>query len=204
MVYPAASSAKFYKTATQLTGRSQTSSIPKPEAKRIIRPSQHKELSNSLINAVVALANETARAGYGALVFCSSRAGCEKDALLISQVLPQFEECSIDMMNKRSELLNDLRSTSSGLDHILEQTVPRGVAFHRKSRSGLTEICFLSLADAGLTIEERDLVASAYDTGALKVIVATCSLAAGINLPARRVILHGARMGADLVGPSML
>lgn len=58
--------------------------------------------------------------------------------------------------------------------------------------------------DAGLTTEERDLVATAFDQGTLRVITATCSLAAGINLPARRVILHGARMGADLVGPSML
>ena len=68
---------------------------------------------------------------------------------------------------------------------------------------------FLTLAadgkiDAGLTTEERDLVANAYDQGTIRVIVATCSLAAGINLPARRVILQGARMGADLVGPSML
>lgn len=55
-----------------------------------------------------------------------------------------------------------------------------------------------------MTAEERDLIATAYDSSVLKVIVATCSLAAGINLPARRVILHGARMGADLVGPSML
>lgn len=57
---------------------------------------------------------------------------------------------------------------------------------------------------AGLTIEEREKVAEAYDQGILKVIVATCSLAAGINLPARRVILHSARMRKDLVGPSML
>lgn len=62
----------------------------------------------------------------------------------------------------------------------------------------------LILGDAGLTTEERDIVAMAYDEGIIRVIVATCSLAAGINLPARRVILHGARMGADLVGPSML
>lgn len=100
---------------------------------------------------------------------------------------------------------------------------------------------FLTPTDAGLTSEERDLVAAAYDEGVLKVMVATCSLAAGINLPASksfnhrlcgaegaltiitlhpmflificiartdissgRVILHGARMGSDLVGPSML
>lgn len=60
----------------------------------------------------------------------------------------------------------------------------------------------LTTGDAGLTTEERDLIATAYNDGIIKVIVATCSLAAGINLPARRVILHGARMGADLIGPS--
>ncbi len=58
--------------------------------------------------------------------------------------------------------------------------------------------------DAGLTTEERDLVVTAYDRGIIQVLVATCSLAAGINLPARRVILHGAKMGTDLVGPALL
>lgn len=55
-----------------------------------------------------------------------------------------------------------------------------------------------------MTIEERELVAEAYDKGVISVVVATCSLAAGINLPARRVILHGARMGRDLISPAML
>jgi len=60
------------------------------------------------------------------------------------------------------------------------------------------------MLDAGLTTEERERVAEAYDQGILKVIVATYSLAAGINLPAPRVIIHGARTGMDLVRPSML
>lgn len=55
-----------------------------------------------------------------------------------------------------------------------------------------------------MTIEEREIVAEAYDKGFISVVVATCSLAAGINLPARRVILQGARMGRDLIGPAML
>ncbi|KUJ22243.1 P-loop containing nucleoside triphosphate hydrolase protein [Mollisia scopiformis] len=103
-------------------------------------------------------------------------------------VLPRPEETDSLLMDKRRDLLNNLRSTSTGLDQLLEKIVPVGVAFHH----------------AGLTTEERDIIATAYDEGIIKVIVATCSLAAGINLPARRVILHGARMGADLVGPSML
>jgi replicative superfamily II helicase len=59
-------------------------------------------------------------------------------------------------------------------------------------------------SDAGMTTEERELIAQAYDQGVIKVLVATCSLAAGVNLPARRVIINGARMGRELVGPAML
>ena len=55
-----------------------------------------------------------------------------------------------------------------------------------------------------MTTEEREFIAQAYDQGVLKILVATCSLAAGVNLPARRVIINGARMGRELVGPAML
>ncbi|TGO27917.1 hypothetical protein BPAE_0035g00610 [Botrytis paeoniae] len=155
-VYLASSSNRFYKIASQLNSQNSGNSMQAfPDPHRRIQTSQHKELSNPLINSVVALANETARSGYGVLVFCSN------DAIFLS----------------------NLRDTSSGLDQVLEKTVLMGVAFHH----------------AGLTTEERDLVAAAYDEGILKVMVATCSLAAGINLPARRVILHGARMGSDLM-----
>ncbi|KAI0022171.1 P-loop containing nucleoside triphosphate hydrolase protein [Xylariomycetidae sp. FL0641] len=155
---------------------------------RRIQPSVHKEFKDPVLNAVVALAYETAMSGYGVLVFCSSRQGCEFDARLISRVLPYADSQDSSVLGKRSDLLNDLRNLPTELDPTLAETIPAGVAFHH----------------AGLTTEERDLVASAYDAGVLKAITATCSLAAGINLPARRVILHNARMGRDLVGPSML
>ncbi|CAK7225358.1 hypothetical protein SCUCBS95973_005836 [Sporothrix curviconia] len=157
---------------------------------RRIQPGTHNLLLDPVTNAVVALANETARAGYGALVFSSSRAAAESDALLISRVLPAtLEELGPAVWEARLDLLGELQAlVSSGLDTNLSQTVLAGVGFHH----------------AGMTAEERDLVAHAYDTGVLKVIVATCGLAAGINLPARRVILHNARMGRELVGPAML
>ncbi|KXX77558.1 DNA polymerase theta [Madurella mycetomatis] len=181
-VYAAGTTASLLKTVTQLDARSQ-SCESKVQPLKTIMPSDHKELKDTVLNAVVALANETARAGYGVLVFSSSRAGCESDAVLISRVLPTLAEADPVVQEKRLDLLGDLRSLSTGLDPKLEQTIPAG---------------------AGLTTEERELIAEAYDSGVLKVCVATCSLAAGINLPARRVILHNARMGCDLVGPAML
>lgn len=185
-IYAAGTPRQLLKAAFQAncTQASQTQSL----ILGTIAPADTKELQDPVLNAVVALANETARAGYGVLVFASSRARCESDALVISRVLPLLSEVNVDIQEKRTDLLGELRSLPGGLDSTLEQTIPYGVAFHH----------------AGLTTEERDLIADAYDSGTLKVCAATCSLAAGINLPARRVILHSARMGRDLVGPAML
>ncbi|EQL02417.1 helicase and polymerase containing protein tebichi [Ophiocordyceps sinensis CO18] len=155
---------------------------------RRIQGSVHKEFTDPVLNAVVALAHETASSGFGALVFAGSRGVCEADARWISRVMPEPDVLSAELVEKRMDLLGDLRSLSTGVDPTLEETVLYGVAFHH----------------AGLTSEERDLVAAAYDAGTILVCVATCSLAAGINLPARRVILHNARMGRELVGPAML
>lgn len=185
-IYEAGTTRLLIKAATQ-ANRTQPSQAPST-AIGTMKPSEFKELKDPVMNSVVALANETARAGYGALVFASSRAGCEADSLIISRVMPTLTEMDVDIQERRTDLLGDLRSLPGGLDPTLEQTIPNGVAFHH----------------AGLTTEERDLIASAYDSGTIKVCVATCSLAAGINLPARRVILHDARIGRDLVGPPML
>lgn len=187
-IYEAASTRSILKTASQLRQTSSKSLELDNHPVRIIQASQHKEFHDPVLNAVVALANETVRSGYGVLIFCSSRQGCESDARLISRVMPQVDELDAYSLERRTDLLGELRSLSTGLDPVLAETIPAGVAFHH----------------AGMTTEERDLVSTAYDGGVLKVIVATCSLAAGINLPARRVILHNARMGRDLVGPSML
>jgi DNA polymerase theta len=154
----------------------------------VIQTSEHNELKNPMSNAVVALAIETANAGYGALIFCSGRQGCQSIATLISEAMPGGLAVDNNVLDRRKDAINELRSLPAGLDETLGKTIIRGVAFHH----------------AGLTVEERDIVADAYDKGIINVIVATCSLAAGINLPARRVILQGARMGRDLIGPAML
>ncbi|KAF4824129.1 Helicase and polymerase-containing protein TEBICHI [Colletotrichum tropicale] len=179
-IYPAATTSELLKTANEL----KTQQLENTRAIRRIESSDHKELKDPVLNAVVSLASETARSGYGVLVFASSRPGCESDARWIARVMPASHELDPALVDKRIDLLAELRSLGTGIDPVLEETVPAGVAFHH--------------------VEEREIIASAYDSGVIKVCIATCSLAAGINLPARRVILHNARMGRDFVGPSML
>ncbi|KAJ5920119.1 hypothetical protein N7516_010977 [Penicillium verrucosum] len=182
-IYPAATSRQLFQTASKLTAAASLHDTIPPQ--RIIEPSTFKQLSNSATNAMVALAVETAAAGFGSLVFCGSRNACQIHAATIGEAMPPAEA---DELNKRLDLLAELRSLACGLDPALETTIIKGTGFH----------------NAGMTTEERDLIAQAYDQGVIKVLVATCSLAAGVNLPARRVIINGARMGRELVGPAML
>ncbi|KAF5858045.1 hypothetical protein ETB97_004942 [Aspergillus alliaceus] len=187
-IYPAATSRQLFHTITKLTSMTATSLTDTMPPHRIIQPSAFRELANPTTNAMVALSVSTATAGYGVLVFSGSRQACQLHASTISEAMPVPVAVDPEELSRRLDLLADLRSLPSGLDPDLENTLVRGVGFHH----------------AGMTTEERELIAQAYDQGVLRVLVATCSLAAGVNLPARRVIINGARMGRELVGPAML
>ena len=183
-VYPSDSSREFLRADPNKIGAS--TQIPSHPT-HTIQQSTHKELKDPVMNAVVALATEITEEGYGALVFCSSRAATQSIACLIAKTVRHVKPTD-EMIEKRIDTIASLQALPSGFEACLNETIPNGVGFHH----------------AGLTTEERDIIAEAYDQGVIKVIVATCSLAAGINLPARRVILNSARMGRDIVGPAML
>lgn len=128
-IYPAATTSELLKTAHEL----KTHQLENTMAIRRIESSDHKELKDPVLNAVVSLASETARSGYGVLVFASSRPGCESDARWIARVMPASHELDPALVDKRIDLLAELRSLGTGIDPVLEETVPAGVAFHRKS-----------------------------------------------------------------------
>ncbi|KAI5804542.1 P-loop containing nucleoside triphosphate hydrolase protein [Geopyxis carbonaria] len=149
-----------------------------------VAQSDEQDLKDPVTNAVVSLVAEAVDGDHGVLVFSESRKKCETMAEILTRFMPPPDE---EMLEKRMDLVRDLATSQTGLDFTLEKTVPAGIAFHH----------------AGLTSEERDFIASSYENGIIKVICCTATMAAGVNLPARRVIVSP-RMGLDFVKPAML
>lgn len=117
-------------TPSQLSSQGATDGKANPV--RRIEKSIHKEFMDPLLNSVLSLAYESASMGYGVLVFAGSRGMCESDARWVSRVMPQPHELDPHIFDKRMNLLGDLRSLSTGVDPVLEETVLSGVAFHRE------------------------------------------------------------------------
>ena len=137
-IYPASTAREFVEIADQSKADhaavSSADEVTKKFKSRMtpvrwISESRFKELQNPVANVVVSLAIETAKAGFGALIFCSNRKGCETLARLVSRA--KVEDISDQVLEQRKEVLAELRSLPIGIDETLARTVMRGVAFHR-------------------------------------------------------------------------
>ncbi|XP_051026262.1 helicase POLQ-like isoform X1 [Acomys russatus] len=110
---------------------------------------------------------------YSCLVFCPSKKNCENVAEMLCKFLSK--EYLNHREKEKSEVIKHLRNIGSGkVCPILKRTIPFGIAYHH----------------SGLTTDERKLLEEAYSTGVLCLFTCTSTLAAGVNLPARRVILR--------------
>ncbi|KAF8666497.1 hypothetical protein HU200_053610 [Digitaria exilis] len=135
---------------------------------------------------IVELCNEIVLQGHSVLLFCSSRKGCESTARHVAKFLKTKSIGPNDVgpeFSDAASAIEALRRCPSGLDPVLEETLPFGVAYHH----------------AGLTVEEREIVESCYRKGLVRVLTATSTLAAGVNLPARRVIFRQPKIGRDFI-----
>ncbi|XP_059214014.1 helicase POLQ-like [Centropristis striata] len=119
---------------------------------------------------------------HSCLVFCPTKKNCENVAAMICKYLK--EEFLRLREAEKAVLLSQLRESGGGaVCPVLKRTVPYGLAYHH----------------SGLTAEERRLVEEAYSSGVLCLLACTSTLAAGINLPARRVILRSPYVAADFL-----
>ena len=110
-----------------------------------------------------------------AITFCNSRKGSEKESdragKIIEDELTREERKELDEVSK--EILNALGSPTSQCKR-LAKNVKKGAAFHH----------------AGLVSQQRKAVEDAFKKGLIKNVSATPTLAAGVNLPAYRVIIR--------------
>ncbi|WNY26712.1 DEAD/DEAH box helicase [Methanolapillus ohkumae] len=125
------------------------------------------------IDAAVSLVKDTLVDGGQCLVFESSRKNAvgfaKKAAPIISSLLTPLE---------KEELARIAFDIAEGSDTeaaaVLASCVRSGVSFHH----------------AGLSAEQREIVEQSFLAGKIKMISSTPTLAAGLNLPARRVIIR--------------
>ena len=116
------------------------------------------------------------------LIFCASKKNCENVAVMLCSAMP--DKLRRIREEERKELYkNLLTETPGGICPILKKTLPYGVAYHH----------------SGLTTDERRLIEEAYSAGVLCLLTCTSTLAAGVNLPAKRVILRSPYVGLSLL-----
>ena len=146
------------------------------------------ELSSSYPSEV-ALVEDTLKLGKQILIFTSTRKSAETLASNLKGVVSQFlsEENKRVLADASQEVLSALETPTEQCRRLAE-CVRHGVAFHH----------------AGLVGKQRTLVEKLFKEGALKVICATPTLAAGVNLPAFRVLIRDVRRYAYPHGMSYI
>ncbi len=121
------------------------------------------------------LVGDIMASGGQALVFVSTRRSTEALAKALGQqVKDKLSEKQRDQLAKIADSLAAAQEEPTSMGARLAKSIGNGVAFH----------------NAGLTNAQRAIVEKEFKRGRIAAIVATPTLANGINLPARRVIIR--------------
>lgn len=152
---------------------------------------QTKTVKRAMMNAtkdadvahLAELCHETIEQNGSVLVFCSTKARCKS-------VADQLRHALRNVFNYQRERSANHNGPSNeetvaefmailGASNTLEPYLVDGVAFHH----------------SGLAPDERELVEESFRRGVVRVLCCTTSLATGVNLPARRVIIRDLTKG---------
>eukprot|EP00035_Acanthoeca_spectabilis_P008952 m.160680 g.160680 ORF g.160680 m.160680 type:complete len:1380 (-) comp14560_c0_seq3:218-4357(-) len=110
------------------------------------------------------------------LVFCGTKQDCESMALALAAAAQNKSGIGAPCSAERSGLLQRLSEAAGAANRVLVQTVPHGIAYHNST----------------LLMEERDVLAQAFNAGDLHTLCCTSTLAAGVNLRAQQVFIINA------------
>ena len=130
-----------------------------------------------------ALSWEVVSHDHSVLIFCPTKRSCEQTAEKLAKLLDI--QANKKLREIRETIVLEISQFSTTRQDLLE-CIKSGVAYHH----------------AGLSPEERSGVEKAYRSGACRILTATSTLAAGVNLPARRVIFKEAKVGMNVLDPT--
>ncbi len=140
------------------------------ERKKLNIPSVSKDLGW--------IACQTITDGGQVLVFVNTRRSTQATAREIAKIIPMhLNKETKDKLEILSKSFKKSIAEETEIDAKLAQTIKGGVAFHH----------------AGLRFSQRKKIEDAFKQNLIKVICATPTLAAGVNLPARQVIIRDYR-----------
>ena len=126
---------------------------------------------------VGAIVKSALSSGGQCLVFVNTRKSSEALATSLGGIVEGMNGTRSDELAKMSKRLIGEQDEPTTLGNKLGKCIKKGCAFHH----------------AGLTNPQRRLVESSFKKGLIRCIVATPTLAAGINLPARTVVVRDVR-----------
>ena len=126
---------------------------------------------------VRAIVKEALDSGGQCLIFVNTRKSSESLAASLGSLVEEMKGTRSDDLAKISKRLISEQEEPTTLGNKLGKCIRNGCAFHH----------------AGLTNPQRRLVEASFKKSLIRCIVATPTLAAGINLPARTVIVRDVR-----------